>query len=60
MGLSALEQEVLKKWKSVKRLYAFLESEAKRINRECSGGRLPLPSLQLQRVKYSWDILGEG
>jgi len=60
VGLSPIEQEVLKKWKSTKRLYAFLERELKRINRECFAGHLSLPSLQLLRMKYSYDLLGEG
>jgi hypothetical protein len=60
VGLSPVEQGVLQKWKSIRRLYAFLENELRRINRECFRGRLPLPTVQLMRMKYSWDILGEG
>lgn len=60
VGLSPVEQEVLKKWKSSRRLYAFLEREFRRLNRECFQGGLPPLSIQLLRMKYSWDLLAEG
>ncbi len=60
MGLAVLEQEVLKRWKSIRRLYTFLEKEASRINRECFGGKLPMPSIRLRRMKFCRDILSDG
>ncbi len=60
VGLVRLEQEVLKQWKSIRRLYTFLEKEFQRVNRECFNDRLPLPSFHLKRMRFSRDIFGGG
>lgn len=60
MGLSPIEQQVLKRWKSVRRLVRFLERELKGINRECFGDKLSLPTIQLLRMKYCRDLLSGG
>ena len=60
MGLHPLEQEVLKRWQSYRRLYTFLEREFHRINRECFYGQLPFPKIELKRLKYSRDLIGKG
>jgi hypothetical protein len=60
MGLHPLEQEVLKKWLSFRRLYTFLEREFQRINRICFKGRLPQALFHLNRLKFSRDVMSGG
>jgi hypothetical protein len=50
---------LLDKWGFEEVLYKFLESELKRINRNCFGGQLSLPRLQVKPMWLSRGLLGE-
>lgn len=58
MGLHPIEQEILKRWKSFRRLFTFLEREYRLFNRKCFHGRLPQAHFDLKRMKFSWDPVG--
>jgi hypothetical protein len=51
---------LLNKWGSEGVIYRFLDSEAKRVNRRCFGGRLILPAIQVKPEWLSRGLLGGG
>lgn len=52
-GFSPDEQEVLRRWKSLKHIHAFLKREFNLLNRLCFESRLSLPVFRLPPMRLS-------
>jgi len=59
VGLDPCEQAVLKKWKSLRLLQRYLRRELELINQRCFAGKLSLPKVLLDRMRYSRDLAGD-
>lgn len=58
MGLYPVEQSVIKEWKSLKTLHAFLVNEFERINNNFFAGALPLVQIRIKRTWFKRGLLG--
>ena len=53
MGLDPWEQQVLKKWKTMRLVYAYLDKELGRIQQRCFPKDLETPQVMVRRMKFS-------